>query len=62
LTKLRELKEIAKDLNAIHDEMKKWILNLGRESTKAEWDKLVKKEVELEREFDKSLDEKYKMK
>jgi hypothetical protein len=42
--------------------MKKWILNLGRESARAEWDKLIKKEVELEREFDKSLDEKYKMK
>ena len=61
MTKLRELKEIAKDLDAIHDEMKRWILNLGRESAKAEWDKLVKKEVELEREFDKSLNEKYKM-
>lgn len=62
MTKLRELKEIAKDLDAIQDEMKKWILNLGRESARAEWDKLIKKEVELEREFDKSLDEKYKMK
>jgi len=62
LTKLRELKEISKDLDAIQDEMKKWILNLGRESARAEWDKLIKKEVELEREFDKSLDEKYKMK
>ncbi len=62
MTKLREIKEIAKDLGAIHDEMKKWVLNLGRESAKAEWDKLVKKKVELEREFDKSLDEKYKMK
>ena len=62
MTKLRELKEISKDLDAIQDEMKKWILNLGRESARAEWDKLTKKEVELEREFDKSLDEKYKMK
>ncbi|MGD0203420.1 MAG: hypothetical protein ABSC20_05890 [Candidatus Bathyarchaeia archaeon] len=62
MTKLRELKEISKDLDAIQDEMKKWILNLGRESARAEWDKLIKKEVELEREFDKSLDEKYKMK
>jgi hypothetical protein len=59
---LRELKEISKDLDAIQDEMKKWIINLGRESARAEWDKLIKKEVELEREFDKSLDEKYRMK
>jgi len=58
---LRELKEIAKDLDAIHDEMKKWILNLERESIRAEWDELVKKEIELEREFYKFLEEKYTM-
>ena len=61
MTKLRELKEIAKDLDAIHDEMKKWILNLERESIRAEWDELVKKEIELEREFYKFLEEKYTM-
>jgi hypothetical protein len=59
---MREPKDIAKDLEANHDEMKKWLHHLGRESAKAEWDKLVKKEVELEKEFDKSLEEKYKMK
>jgi len=62
LTKLREPKEIMKDLKTIHDEMEKWIRRLDRESARAEWDKLVKKEVELDREFDKALEEKYKMK
>jgi hypothetical protein len=51
-----------KDLKTIHDEMEKWIRRLDRESARAEWDKLVKKEVELDREFDKALEEKYKMK
>ncbi|MGD0644411.1 MAG: hypothetical protein ABSA75_05850 [Candidatus Bathyarchaeia archaeon] len=59
---MRELKEIAKDLEDVNNEMKKWIRQLGREFTRAKWDKLLKKEAELEREFDKSLDEKYKMK
>jgi hypothetical protein len=59
--KMREPKEIAKDLEVIHIEMNKWLHHLGRESAKAEWDKLVKKEVELGREFDKSLEEKYKI-
>ncbi len=62
MTKLRELKEIAKNLDDIQDEMKKWILNLEKEYTRAEWDKLVKKEIELEREFYNSLEEKYTMK
>ena len=62
MTKLRELKEIAKNLDDIQDEMKKWILNLEREFTRAEWDKLVKKEIELEREFYNSLEEKCTMK
>jgi len=62
LIKLREIKEIAKKLDDFQDEMKKWILNLEREYTKAEWDKLVKKEIELEKEFYKSLEEKYTMK
>ena len=56
MTKLRELKEIAKDLNDINDEMKKWILNLEKASTREEWAELVKKEINLEREFYNSLE------
>jgi hypothetical protein len=59
---MREPKEIAKDLEAIHNEMNKWLQHLGRESAKVQWDKLVKKEIELEREFDKSFEEKYEIK
>jgi len=56
LTKLRELKEIAKDLNDINEEMKKLILNLEKASTREEWAELLKKEINLEREFYKSLE------
>ncbi len=62
MTKLRELKEIAKNLDDFQDEMKNWILNLETECTRADWDKLVKKEIELEKEFYKTLEEKYTMK
>ena len=56
MTKLRELKEIAKDLNDINEEMKKRILNLEKASTREEWAELLKKEINLEREFYKSLE------
>jgi len=53
---LRELKEIAKDLDDIDEEMKKWILNLEKASTREEWAEVLKKEINLEREFHKSLE------
>jgi len=56
LTKLRELKEIAKDLNDINEEMKKRILNLEKAPTREEWAEVLKKEINLEREFHKSLE------
>ncbi|HYA78120.1 MAG TPA: hypothetical protein VEF91_05330 [Verrucomicrobiae bacterium] len=56
MTKLRELKEIAKDLNDINEEMKKRILNLEKASTREEWAEVLKKEINLEREFHKSLE------
>jgi len=59
---MREPKEIIKDLEAIHDEMKKWFDHLGRESARKEFIKLAKKDVELEKELIESLEEKYKMK
>jgi len=43
-------------LNNVNDEMKKWILNLEKASTREEWAELVKKEINLEREFYKSLE------
>ena len=62
MSKLRKLKEISKDLDDIYDEMERWILNLGIEFSRAEWDKLVKREIELEIEFDRSLEARYSMK
>ena len=60
LTKLRELKEIAKDMDDINDEMRKWILNLERASTRREeWAELLKKEIKLVREFYKSLEKNF---
>jgi len=49
LSKLRELKEIAKDLNDINEEMKKRILNLEKAPTREEWAEVLKKEINLER-------------
>ena len=56
MSKLRELKEIAKDLNDINEEMKKRILNLEKAPTREEWAEVLKKEINLEREFHKSLE------
>jgi len=59
---MREPKEIIKDLEAIHDEMKKWFPHLGRESARKKFNELAKKDAELEKELHESLEEKYKMK
>lgn len=56
---MREPKEIIKDLEAIHDEMKKWFPHIQRESARKEFNKLAKKDAELEKELNKSLEEKY---
>jgi hypothetical protein len=59
---MREWREIVKDLEAVHDEMKKWFSHLGRESARKEFNKLAKKDAELEKELSESLAERYKMK
>jgi len=61
-SKMREPKEIAGELEAIHDEMKKWLPHLERESARKEFGRLSQKEMELERELNSSLIGKYKLK
>lgn len=52
---MRESKEIMRDLEANHQEIKKWLPHIKRESVKKVLEDLEKKDVELEKELYESL-------
>lgn len=59
---MRDPKEIRTDLEAIHDEMKKWFPHIQRDSARKKLEELEKKDAELEKELNKSWEEKYRTK
>jgi hypothetical protein len=59
---MRDPKEIIKDKEANLNEIKKWLPHVKRESAKKELERSQKKDAELEKELNESIEEKYKMK
>jgi hypothetical protein len=59
---MREPEEIIRDKEANLNEIKKWLPHVKRESAEKEFNKLAKKDAELEKKLIESLEEKYKIK